>query len=158
MSTLGKRTSERDDAIAERDRLRQELADMMAEPDQQPDERDQPAEPPAHPDTPAVMTEDEDTDAHDTDESTDEGVPEEPTAAPQPEPDADGYVRTDDGSTVLASAMTNGSLIAPTAPSRTPRGSRPAEGSLAQLRQQFQDEAPGFVAELKERILLRSQD
>jgi hypothetical protein len=151
MSTLGKRTSERDEAIAERDRLRQQLAELT-EQQQQPVEREQPAEPPASTTTAVAVdtTEDEDSDVE-----SDDGYLDVELEGNMPEPDADGYIRTADGQ-VLASAMTSdGQLIAPTTPGRSSHAAQPREGSVEQLRQRFAEQLPGFVAELKDRIVLR---
>lgn len=134
MSTLGKRTSERDEAIAERDRLREQLAREMAGPE--PDE--QPA-PPA--------TAEGDDDAATTDEDSTPVEPEDP------QPGEDGYVRTEDGGVFRpGSLQANG--LAPTSPPRAPLPKAPEPGTLADLRGRFATELPVYAEEIADRSLL----
>jgi hypothetical protein len=140
MKTLGKRTSERDEAIAERDHLREELAAMTAE---------EPAV--AAPGPPLLQPQ--------LPEPTEE-ADEAPEGSQQPQPPPPEYelpagsvVTTPDGSQYLV-GMTGPGFIAPTSPSRSiPRPST----ELAAARQRFAAELPGAVADMQERALLRGR-
>ena len=137
MSTLGKRTSERDEAIAERDRLREQLAREMAGPE--PDE------------PPAPSTEVDDTAQAAT--ADDDASTEVEDVDVIPEPGPDGYIRTEDGGVFRASAMpANG--MAPTSPPRAPLPKGPQPGSLAELRGRFAAELPAYAEEIADRSLL----
>lgn len=136
MKTLGKRTSERDEAYAERDRLREQLAAMTAvEP------ASDPAEPPQLPES--------------TPEPTEALTGSEPPQEPPPEYElpVGTVVTTPDGSQYLIRAGRAGN-IAPTSPSRsTPHPSSELEAA----RQRFAAELPSAVAEMQDRALLRGR-
>lgn len=146
MSTLGTRTAERDAALAERDRLREELAAYQAaEPvGEAPGAEPQGAQ---LPDSTAVP---------DQALSGPEGDV-EPASVPDVEPAFElpygTEVRTPDGGYWIA-GVSGPSTIAPTTP-RRPSARPLTQGSVEELRQRFAAQLPGYAAEVQERALLR---
>jgi hypothetical protein len=145
MSTLGRRTSERDEAIAERDVLRQQLADMMSPPP--------PVTEPPGPAPNEAQLPDTDDDDDDPPEAL-HGAQGELEAAPAPEYSlpVGSIVKMPDGSQYLVGSAGPG-ILAPTNPSRSL--DRPQPDSLEALRKQFNDELPGMAAQMRQNALLR---
>ena len=146
MSALGKRTSERDAAVAERDRLRGELAALSAgqEP---PSDGPEPL-----PDAAQLRAAtDEPLEAPGGSEQADT-APSAEAAAPEYELPAGTVITTPDGSQYLIREGRAGT-IAPTSPKRSMPTAPSTE--LEALRQRFAAELPAYVAEVQDRALLR---
>jgi hypothetical protein len=149
MSSLGRRTTERDEAVAERDRLREQLAAMLAG---EPAAEARGAAPEV-----AQLPESSDTDDGALEHASEAYAATELEAlVEQMEIPIGSVIIKPDGSQILVTPLLaqTGGTIAPTSP-RRPSPDQHQPGSVEALRKQFRDELPGAVADMRQRALLR---